>query len=52
MLLEKSPAGNYCIELEDGNVVSFCGEFEMDENSIQIHSYITQTEYRYDIVCL
>ena len=48
MLLDKSPNGNYCLELDNPNkeVVSFCGGFEMDNDSIQIHSYITQEKYR------
>ena len=47
MLLDRCPNGNFCIELENGELVSFCGGFEMDADSIQIHSFITNVKHRY-----
>jgi len=46
MLLDRCPKGNFCVELENGELVSFCGGFEMDDQSIQIHSFITNIKYR------
>ena len=46
MLLDRCPKGNFCVELENGELVSFCGGFEMDDQSIQIHSFITNIKHR------
>ena len=46
MLLDRCSNGNFCVELDNGELVSFCGGFEMDAESIQIHSFITKIQHR------
>ena len=40
LCLGKSPTGAFCVELDDGKLVSFCSGYNLDESNILVYRYL------------
>ena len=50
LCLERSPTGAFCVELDDGKLVSFCSGYNLDENNILVYRYLIKTVEKLDKV--
>jgi len=46
LVLERSPTGAFCVELDDGTIAAFCGGYNLDDENVLVYSYVTEKQYR------
>lgn len=37
LVLERSPTGAFCVELDDGTIASFCGGYNLDDGNVLVY---------------
>ena len=37
LVLERSPTGAFCVELDDGTIAAFCGGYNLDDENVLVY---------------